>query len=123
MQAVIGKKFAEYTEFVKLLTPNIHFEPDLKYSSLMFYNTDTGEQVRDEIVEGEEYGVLLNLYPAAGYRLNGECRVITNGRELIQYSQYLIYNEPLSYVELLLSGMIEEYLRNSTDYTPLSETR
>lgn len=36
---------------------------------------------------------------------------------------YLIYNEPLSYVELLLSGKIEEYLRDSTDYTSLSEMR
>lgn len=36
---------------------------------------------------------------------------------------YLIYNEPLSYVELLLSDKMEEYLRNSTDYTPFSEIR
>lgn len=36
---------------------------------------------------------------------------------------YLIYNDPLSYVELLLSGKTEEYLRNNTDYTPLSENR
>lgn len=36
---------------------------------------------------------------------------------------YLIYNEPLSYAKLLLSGNIEEYLRNNTDYTPLSEMR
>ena len=36
---------------------------------------------------------------------------------------YLIYNEPLSYVELLLSGKMEEYLRNRTDYTPLSDMR
>lgn len=36
---------------------------------------------------------------------------------------YLIYNEPLSYVELLLNDKMEEYLRNSTDYTPLSEIR
>ena len=36
---------------------------------------------------------------------------------------YLIYNEPLSYVRLILSGKIEEYLRNSTDYTPLSDMR
>ena len=36
---------------------------------------------------------------------------------------YLIYNEPLSYVRLILSGKIEEYLRNSTDYTPLSDIR
>lgn len=31
--------------------------------------------------------------------------------------QYLIYNKSISYVELLLSGKLEEYLRNSTDYT------
>ena len=36
---------------------------------------------------------------------------------------YLIYNEPMSYVRLLLSGRMEEYLRNNTDYTPLSEKR
>ena len=36
---------------------------------------------------------------------------------------YLIYNEPMSYVRLLLSGRMEKYLRNNTDYTPLSEKR
>lgn len=36
---------------------------------------------------------------------------------------YLIYNDPMSYVRLLLSGKMEEYLRNSTDYTPLSDMR
>ncbi len=36
---------------------------------------------------------------------------------------YLIYNDPLGYVELLLSGKIEEFLRDSTDYTPLSGLR
>ena len=36
---------------------------------------------------------------------------------------YLIYNEPISYVRLLLSGKLADYLRNSTDYTPLSEMR
>ena len=34
---------------------------------------------------------------------------------------YLIYNEPMSYVRLLLSGKMEEYLRNNTDYTLLSD--
>lgn len=93
LKAVIGKKFAEYTEFIKILTPNIHFEPDPRYSSLMFYDTETGEPVRDEIVEGEEYGVALNLYPAEGYRLKGDSRVVINGRELLQYSQYEITTE------------------------------
>ncbi len=36
---------------------------------------------------------------------------------------YLIYNDPLGYIELLLSGKIEEFLRDSTDYTPLSDLR
>ena len=36
---------------------------------------------------------------------------------------YLIYNEPMSYVRLLLSGKIEEYLKNYTDYTLLSDMR
>ena len=36
---------------------------------------------------------------------------------------FLIYNEPMSYVRLLLSDKMEEYLRNSTDYTPLSDMR
>jgi len=34
---------------------------------------------------------------------------------------YLIYNEPISCIRLLLSGKMEEYLKNSTDYTPLSD--
>ncbi len=93
LKGVVGKKFADYAEFVKILTPNLNFEPDPRYSSLMFYDTETGEQVRDEIIEGEEYGVMLNLYPAEGYCLSGESRVIINGRELIQYSQYEITDE------------------------------
>ena len=36
---------------------------------------------------------------------------------------FLIYNEPMSYVRLLLSGKMKEYLLNNTDYTPLSDMR
>ena len=32
---------------------------------------------------------------------------------------YLIYNAPLEYVELILSGEIHEYLQKYTDYNPL----
>ena len=32
---------------------------------------------------------------------------------------YLIYNAPMEYVELFLSGEIEEYLRKCTDYSRL----
>ena len=41
----------------------------------------------------------------------------------ISMLDYLIYNDPLGYVELLLSGKIEKFLRDSTDYTPLSDLR
>lgn len=34
---------------------------------------------------------------------------------------YLIYNDPLSYADLVLNGDLEEYLRRVTDYRPLDE--
>ncbi len=46
-----------------------------------------------------------------------------NNMDEVSELDYLIYNEPMSYVRLLLSGKMEEYLRNSTDYTPLSDNR
>ena len=32
---------------------------------------------------------------------------------------YLIYNDPVGYADLILNGNLEEYLKNVTDYTPL----
>ncbi len=32
---------------------------------------------------------------------------------------YLIYNDPVGYADLILNGNPEEYLKNVTDYTPL----
>ena len=32
---------------------------------------------------------------------------------------YLIYNDPIDYADLILNGNPEEYLKNVTDYTPL----
>lgn len=32
---------------------------------------------------------------------------------------YLIYNDPLGYADLILNGNPEEYLRKVTDYSPL----
>ncbi len=46
-----------------------------------------------------------------------------NNMHEISMLDYLIYNNPLGYIELLLSGKIEEFLRDSTDYTPLSNLR
>ena len=34
---------------------------------------------------------------------------------------YLIYNDPLGYADLILNGDVTEYLRNVTDYRPLDE--
>lgn len=33
---------------------------------------------------------------------------------------YLIYNDPVSYAELVLYGDVEEYLKNNTDYTRIN---
>ena len=32
---------------------------------------------------------------------------------------YLIYNDPIGYADLILNGNPEEYLKNVTDYLPL----
>ena len=62
-----------------------------------------------------------------GSMVSIDCDTVENGyaRNMYEVSElnFLIYNEPMSYVELLLSGKIEEYLRNNTDYTPLSDMR
>ncbi|MBR3293669.1 MAG: hypothetical protein IKI69_04530 [Oscillospiraceae bacterium] len=34
---------------------------------------------------------------------------------------YLIYNDPVAYAELVLNGDVEDYLRRVTDYRPLDE--
>ena len=62
-----------------------------------------------------------------GSMVSIDCIVVENeyANNMYEVSEldYLIYNEPLSYVELLLSGKVEDYLRNNTDYTPLSDLR
>jgi hypothetical protein len=56
-----------------------------------------------------------------------DCDTVENeyARNMYEVSElnFLIYNEPISYVRLLLNGKIEEYLRNNTDYTTLSDMR
>jgi len=62
-----------------------------------------------------------------GSMVSIDCDVVENEYANNMYEvsalDYLIYNEPMSYVRLLLCGGIEEYLRNNTDYTPLSDLR
>ena len=62
-----------------------------------------------------------------GSMVSINCDIVEDeyARNMYEVSEldYLIYNEPMSYVRLLLSGKIEEYLQNNTDYTPLSDMR
>ena len=62
-----------------------------------------------------------------GSMVSIDCDTVENeyARNMYEESEldFLIYNEPMRYVELLLSGKIEEYLRNNTDYTTLSDMR
>ena len=64
---------------------------------------------------------------ADGSMVSIDCIGVENeyARNMYEVSEldYLIYNEPMSYVRLLLDCKMEEYLRNSTDYTPLSDMR
>lgn len=34
---------------------------------------------------------------------------------------YLLYNDPMDYADLILNGDVVEYLKNVTDYRPLDE--
>ena len=62
-----------------------------------------------------------------GSMVSIDCDTVENeyARNMYEVSElnFLIYNEPVSYVRLLLNGKIEEYLRNNTDYTTLSDMR
>ena len=64
---------------------------------------------------------------ADGSMVSIDCIAIENeyANNIYEASEldFLIYNEPMTYVRLLLSGKMEEYLRNNTDYTPLSDMR
>ena len=54
-----------------------------------------------------------------------DCIAVENevARNMYERSEldYLIYNDPLSYADLVLNGDLEEYLRRVTDYRPLDE--
>ncbi|MGN0547029.1 MAG: DUF6061 family protein [Acutalibacteraceae bacterium] len=64
---------------------------------------------------------------ADGSMVSIDCIAVENEYSNNMYEaselDYLIYNEPMSYARLLLSGKMEEYLRNNTDYTLLSDMR
>lgn len=105
-QSAVGKKFSEYAEFVTLLSPNMHFETNPVYSSLIFFDAVTGDQVIDKIVEGKEYGVCLKIYPEDGYSFSYDCQIAINGKKLIQYSQYELTFEENTDAITIMFGII-----------------
>lgn len=62
-----------------------------------------------------------------GSMLSIDCVVVENkySNNMYESSELdcLIFNDPVSYVRLLLSGKMEEYLHYNTDYTSLSDMR
>ena len=62
-----------------------------------------------------------------GSMVSIDCIAVENeyGNDMYQRSELdnLIYNDPMSYVKLLMTDRMREYLGNNTDYTPLSDMR
>ena len=60
---------------------------------------------------------------ADGSMISIDCTRVENevARNMYEASEldWLVYNAPVDYVNLLLNGDIREYLRNTTDYHPL----
>ena len=60
-----------------------------------------------------------------GTRISIDCIAVENqvARNMYEQSEldYLIYNDPVAYADLVLNGDIEDYLRRVTDYQPLDE--
>lgn len=62
---------------------------------------------------------------AKGTIVSINCTAVENEitRNMYQRSalDYLIYNDPIGYADLILNGDLEEYLKNAADYTPLEQ--
>lgn len=67
--------------------------------------------------------VCVELKFADGSMISIDSVAVENevARNMYQRSEldYLIYNDPVGYADLILNGDPEEYLRNVTDYSPL----
>ena len=67
--------------------------------------------------------VCVELKFADGSMISIDCTAVENEvvKNMYQQSEldYLIYNDPIGYADLILNGDSEEYLKNVTDYTPL----
>lgn len=60
-----------------------------------------------------------------GALISIDCIAVENevARNMYERSEldYLIYNDPAAYADLVLNGNVEEYLRLVTDYRPMDE--
>ena len=67
--------------------------------------------------------VCVELKFSDGSMISIDCTAVESevAKNMYQQSEldYLIYNDPIGYADLLLNGDPEEYLKNITDYTPL----
>lgn len=67
----------------------------------------------------------VELRYADGTLISIDCTAVENQAARNMYEQseldYLIYNDPVSYADLILNGDVEDYLRRVTDYRPLDE--
>ena len=67
--------------------------------------------------------VCVELKFADGSMLSIDCIDVENEfvKNMYQQSEldYLIYNDPIGYADLILNGDPDEYLKNVTDYSPL----
>ena len=65
----------------------------------------------------------VELKMADGTMISIDCTAVENevADNMYQRSDldYLIYNDPLAYVELILSGEVEGYLKAVTEYRPM----
>lgn len=65
----------------------------------------------------------VELKFADGSMISIDCTDVENevAKNMYQRSEldYLVYNDPIGYADLILNGDPEEYLRNVTDYSSL----
>ncbi len=65
----------------------------------------------------------VELKFADGAKISIDCTVVEDevAKNMRQRSalDYLIYNDPIGYADLILNGDPEKYLKDVTDYTPL----
>lgn len=67
--------------------------------------------------------VCVELKFADGSMISIDCTAVENEIADNMYQRsaldYLIYNDPVGYADLILNGDPEKYLKNVTDYSPL----